>query len=108
MDSFADVPGKRYSPAFLNHCIGNLRGGHTLPQLHTAEPDLWDPATLFVLTQGCQKCDHSQGCWMDWWAHQSCDLSHMHHLHQKIAGLATPIQGPMDTGWQVTQLLVSN
>ena len=28
--------------------------------------------------------------------------------HQKIAVLATLIQGLMDTGWQVTQLLASN
>ena len=41
------LPGKRYSPAFLNHHIGNLRESHELPQLHTAEPDLWDPATSF-------------------------------------------------------------
>ena len=41
------LPGKRYSPAFLNHQIGNLCDGHELPQLHTAEPDLWDPATSF-------------------------------------------------------------
>ena len=30
------------------------------------------------------------------------------NLHQKIAILATLIQGLMDTGWQVTQLLESN
>ena len=41
------LPGKRYSPAFSNHQIGNSRDGHKLPQLHAAEPDLWDPATSF-------------------------------------------------------------
>ena len=30
---------------------------------------------------------------MDWWAHQSCNLSHVHYSHQKIAILATPIPG---------------
>ena len=28
--------------------------------------------------------------------------------HQKIVVIAAPIQGPMDTGWEVTQLLASN
>ena len=39
--------GKKYSPAFSNHQIGNLRGSCKLPQLHNAEPDLWDPTTSF-------------------------------------------------------------
>ena len=41
------LPRKRYSPAFLNHQIGNLRDGCELPQLHTAKSDLWDSATSF-------------------------------------------------------------
>ena len=24
-----------------------------------------------------RKCDLFQGCWMDWWAHESCNLSHV-------------------------------
>ena len=24
-----------------------------------------------------RKCDLAQGCWVNWWAHQSCDLSHV-------------------------------
>ena len=35
------LPGKRYSPAFSNHQIGNLRDGYEPPQLNAAEPDLW-------------------------------------------------------------------
>ena len=46
------LPGKRYSPAFTNHQIGNLRDGNELPQLHTAKPDLWDPATSFQAHPG--------------------------------------------------------
>ena len=41
------LPGKRYSPALSNHQIGNLSGGHELPQPKAAKPDLWDPATSF-------------------------------------------------------------
>ena len=51
--------GKRYSPAFSNHQIGNLRDGHELPQPKAAKPDLWDSVTSLEPTQGCQKCDQS-------------------------------------------------
>ena len=46
------LPGKRCSPALLNHQSGNLRDGQELPQLHTVKPDLWDPATSFSAHPG--------------------------------------------------------
>ena len=66
------LPGKKVLTSLQNHQSDDLSDSHEIPQLHTVEPDLWDPAT-----QGHQKCDSSWGCWMDWLAHQSCDLSHM-------------------------------
>ena len=45
---------------------------------------------------------------MDWWAHQSHDLSHMCQCAPKDCGTATLTQGLRDTGWQVTQFLASN
>ena len=81
------LPGKRYSLALSNHQIGNLRDGHKPPHLHTAEPDLWDPATSFSgPPRDARKCDSSWGSWMDWWVHQSHDLSHMHQLTLKNCG----------------------
>ena len=50
------LPGKRYSPAFLNNQSGNLRDGHELPQLHIVKPDLWDPATSFWAHPGDVLC----------------------------------------------------
>ena len=41
------LPGKRCSPVFSNHQIGNLRNGHEPPQLNNPDSDLWDPATSF-------------------------------------------------------------
>ena len=49
------LPGKRYSPAFLNHQSGNLRDGCKLPQLLTVKPDLWDPTTSYWAHPGMQE-----------------------------------------------------
>ena len=46
------LPGKMYSPALLNHQIGNLRDGHKLPQPKAAKPDVWYPATFFQAHPG--------------------------------------------------------
>ena len=51
------LPQNRHLSALLNHQIGNLRDGHELPHPKAAKPDLWDHATSFEHTQGCQKCD---------------------------------------------------
>ena len=60
------LPGKRYSPAFSNHQIGYFRDGHKPPQLHTAEPDLWDPATSFIVHPGMPEnvTEHRDAGWI--------------------------------------------
>ena len=97
------LPGKRYSLAFSNHQIGILRDSHKLPQPKAAEPDLWDPATSFWPTKGCQKCVSHWGCWMDLVAevmiYPMCTTS----LWRAVV-LATLIQGLIVAGWQATWL----
>ena len=97
-------PGNRHLPALSNHQIGNLRDSHKLPQPKTAEPDLWDHATSFEPTQGCQKCDSSRHTGLIWCAHQVkvypiCTTS----LWRAVV-LATLIPGLIDAGWQATLL----
>ena len=99
------LPGKRYLPAFPNHQIGNSRDNHELPQLHAAKPDLWDPATSFWAHPGMPEMWPFSGMPNGFVGLTKVMLYPMcANLHQKIAVLATLIQGPMDTGWQVTWL----
>ena len=95
------LPGKRYSPPFSNHQIGNLRDGHEPPQLHTAKPDLWDPATSFwaqpEMPENLTK--HRDAEWVGRLTkvmiYPTCA-----NLHWKIVALATPILDLRDAGWQ--------
>ena len=81
------LPEERYSPAFSNHQSGDLRDGHELPQLHTVKPDLWDPTTSYQAhPEMSESVTLPQGCWMDQWACQSCDLSHMYQFAPKDCG----------------------
>ena len=87
--------GKRYSPDFSNHQSGNLRDGHEPPQLHTVKPDLWDPATSFGVHPGMPENVTllRDAGWIGGLTkvaiYPTCT-----NQHQKIAVLATLIQGP--------------
>ena len=98
------LPGKRYSPAFSNHQIGNSRNGHKPPQLYTAEPDLWDPATSFWAHPGMQEMWPFLGTLDELGLTKVMTYPVCANLHQTIVVLAALIQGLRDTGWQVTQL----
>ena len=99
------LPGKRYSPAFLNHQIGNLRDSCKLPQLHTAEPDLRDPATSLWthpwMPENVTK--HGDTEWVSRLTkviiYPMCTNSHL-----KIMDLATLTPGLRDAGWWDTWL----
>ena len=97
-------PGNRQSPALSNHQIGNLRDGHKLPQPKAAKPDLWDHATSLEPAKGCQKCDSlgMQGQFSGLTKvtiYPTCTNS-----LQRAVVLAFPVLGPIDAGWQATQL----
>ena len=66
MDSFADVGALPTWEQVLTSLIKppdwQLRDGHEPPQPKAAKPDLWDPATSFEPTQGCQKYGSFWGC----------------------------------------------
>ena len=99
------LPGKRYSPAFLNHQLGNSRDGHEPP----TAPCCW--------TRHLGSCHFFLGPPRDarnvtilrdaeWIGGLTKVMIYPMgtNLHWKIAVLVTPIQGPMDTGWRVTWL----
>ena len=89
--------------ALSNHLIGNSRGSHELPQPLTAKPDLWDYATSLMPNQGHQKCDLGI-------LGEFCGLTEVMTypvcatLLWRAVVLVSPIQGLIDTGWQVTWL----
>ena len=98
------LPGKRYSPTLSNQQIGNLRDGHEPSQPKAAEPDLWDPATSFEPTQGCQKFNPTGdtdtfGGLTKVAIYPACTTS-----LQRAVVLATPIPGSVDALWQATKL----
>ena len=86
------LPGKRYSPAFLNHQSGDLRDVHDLPQLHTVEPHLQDSATSFWAHTGMPEnvTILRDAGWIDGLTKVSIYLV-CTNQHQKIAVLATLI-----------------
>ena len=108
MDSLTGMgdfqPGNRYLPALSNHQIGNLRDGHELSQPKAAKPDLWDQATSFESTQGCQKCeflgtlDEFSGL-IEVKIYPTCATQ-----LQRAAVLAFLVLDQIDAGWQATQL----
>ena len=101
------LPGKRYSPNFSNHQSGNLRDGHELPQLHTVEPEIWDPTTSYQVHPGMPENVTLPGD-----AEWTCGFTKvtMYHicanLHQKVVVLATPI--PSSSGSREVSYLASS
>ena len=103
------LPGKRYSPAFLNHQSGNLRDGCELPQLHTVEPDLWDPSLLCKPTQGCQKMWPFSGMLDGLVGSPKVRVIPHVLIHTKrLWSLPLWYRVWVEPGWQATQLLASN
>ena len=86
------LPGKKVFSAFSNHQIGYLRDGDKLPQLHTAEPDLLDPATSFWAHPGMPEnvTKHRDAEWVSRLIKVMIYLV-CTNVHLKIAVLATPI-----------------
>ena len=97
-------PGNRYLPALSNHQTGNLRDDHKHPQLKAAKPDLWDHATSFEPTQGCQKCDYSGHAGLIQWVHWVVVYPICTTSLWRAVVLVTLMQGSIDTGCQATQL----
>ena len=99
------LPRKRYSPAFSKHKIGNSRDSHELPQLHTAEPDIWDSAISFWAHPGMPEnvTKHRDTGWIGGLT-KVVIYPRCTNLHWKITVLATAIQDLMDAGWWDTWL----
>ena len=99
------LPGKSYSTAFSNHRSGNLRDGHKPSELHTAKPDLWDPATSSWAHPGMPDnvTHHGDAGWIGGLTKVMIYPAYT-NLHQRIAVLAAPIQGSSGSRGQATWL----
>ena len=99
------LPRKRYSPALLNHQIGNLRESHEPPQPKAAKPDLWDPATSFWAHPGMPEMWLFSGMLDGFgWLTEVTIYPMCTYLLWRVVVLATLIQGPIVTWWQATWL----
>ena len=97
-------PGNRYMPPLSNHQIGNLKGGCKPSQPRAAKADLWDHATSFEPTQGCQKCD-SLGMLDEFGGHTKVMIYPTYTtLLRRAEVLAFPVPCQIDAGWQATWL----
>ena len=92
------LPGRRYSPALLNHQTGNLREGHKLPQSKAARP--WGSCNFFWAYPGRPEMRLSPGM-LDGFSGPTevVIYSTCAYLLWKVVVLATAIQGPIDAGW---------
>ena len=64
----------------MNHQIWQFKGWSWTATAPAGNQTFGILPLHFGPTQGCQKYDGFQGCWMEWWAHQSSNLSHMHQF----------------------------
>ena len=88
--------GKRYLTAYSNHQSGVLRDGHELTTVPCCQTRPLESCHFFLSPpRDAKKCNHSWGCWIDWWTHQSHAIyPTCANQHQKIAVLTAPIPGP--------------
>ena len=111
MDSYTDVrtlpTRKKVLTTFLNHQSGHLRDSHELPQLHTVEPDLWDPTTSYWAHPGMPENVTLLGD-AEWTSGLSKVMIYPIYAnsHPKIAVLAALIPGSSGSG-EVSYLVSS-